>query len=86
MGGITWVRNGVVVDRPLDEVNAESMVDQGDLGPAQDGRSYLPYAAKTYYQTGETDVVIGRKFNSGIDLPASGNISKVLGPTTKQAS
>lgn len=76
--GITWIRNGVVTDRPLDEVNADSPVDQGDLGPAQDGRTYLPYAAKTYFQDGSTEIVTGRQFNAAIGLPESGNVSKTM--------
>lgn len=84
--GVTIVRNGIVTDRPLDEVNIESPIDHGDLGPAQDGRTYLPYASKSYLQDGSTEIVTGRQFNAAISLPPSGNISKVLGPTTKPAS
>ena len=66
--GITIIRNGVITDRPAEE---------NDSGPAGDGRTYLPYASKTYHVDGTADVVTGRAFNSAIQLPASGNISNV---------
>jgi hypothetical protein len=75
--GITLIRNGVVVDQPAEE---------SDKGPAEDGRTYLPYANKTYNQDGTADIVTGRAFNSGIALPASGNYTRVMGnPKTEAA-
>lgn len=68
--GITIVRDGVIVDKPVEEC---------DSGPAGDGRQYLPYAAKTYHQDNTTDVVTGRAFNASIELPPSGSYTRVLG-------
>jgi beta-lactam-binding protein with PASTA domain len=75
--GITWIRNGVVVDRPAEEDNSV---------PAGDGRSYLPYASKTYLQDGSTEVVTGRAFNAAIKLPESGNVTRVMGAPKTEAS
>jgi hypothetical protein len=71
MGGITWIRNGVVTDRPREE----------DSGP--DGRQYLSHVSKTYYQDGTAEVVTGHAFNSSIELSASGSYTHVLGAPTK---